>query len=72
MKTELRLAPHSGLPGQSVIELWHDGQFIGTVTGADGPGIRIVSSFTVVVLPAVELVTEVRIDPNISATWFGE
>jgi hypothetical protein len=38
MKTELRLAPHSVLPGQSVVALWHDGQFIGTVTGAHGPG----------------------------------
>jgi hypothetical protein len=32
------LAPHSTLPGEQVIELWHDGQCVGTVAGADGPG----------------------------------
>jgi hypothetical protein len=71
MKTELRLAPHSVLPGQSVVELWHDDQFIGTVTGADGPGVRIATQFAVVVAPAAGMVTEVRIDPSKSATWFG-
>jgi hypothetical protein len=35
MKTELCLAPNSVIRNQSVVELWHDGQFIGTVTGAD-------------------------------------
>ncbi len=43
MKTELRLAAHSVIPGQQVVEIWHDGQFIGQVTGADGPGVRIIS-----------------------------
>ncbi|HWY88245.1 MAG TPA: hypothetical protein VNX28_16155 [Gemmataceae bacterium] len=40
MKTEIRLAPHSVLPGQNIIELWWDGQFIGQVTDADGPGCK--------------------------------
>ena len=43
MKTELRLAPHSINPGQQVVEVWHNGQFIGEVTGADGPGVRVIS-----------------------------
>ncbi len=42
MKTELRLAAHAIIPGQHVVEIWH-GQFIGEVTGADGPGVRVIS-----------------------------
>lgn len=46
MKTELRLTPHLEIPGATVLEIWHDGQFIGTVAGADGPGIRVISKFS--------------------------
>jgi hypothetical protein len=42
-KTELRLADHSILPGQKVIEVIHGGRLLCTITGADGPGVRIVS-----------------------------
>jgi hypothetical protein len=31
MKTELRLTPHSILPGRTVIELWYNGHLIGTI-----------------------------------------
>jgi len=34
---------HSVLPGQNVVEIWHDGEFIGQICGADGPGIRVAS-----------------------------
>ncbi len=43
MKTELRPAKVSVQAGQTIIELWHDGHFIGTIGGADGPGVRIVT-----------------------------
>lgn len=43
MKTEIRVVPHLVIPGAQVVELWHGGQFIGTVVGADGPGVRIIS-----------------------------
>jgi hypothetical protein len=43
MKTELRLAPHSIVPGQQVVEIWYDGKFIGQVTGGDGPIVRVIS-----------------------------
>jgi hypothetical protein len=43
MKTELRLSPHALIAGQQVVEIWHDGKFIGEVTGADGPGVRVIS-----------------------------
>lgn len=59
MKTELRAVPHLVLPGQTVIELWHDGVFIGTVTGADGPGVRVVSKF----LSARALVFDLGTEP---------
>ena len=45
MKTELRLAPHSQIHGANVVKLWHDGKLIGTVTGADGPGCRVISKY---------------------------
>jgi hypothetical protein len=37
--TELRPKPHSVRPGETAVELRHDGQFIGTITGAEGTGI---------------------------------
>ncbi|HEV3440087.1 MAG TPA: hypothetical protein VG122_22155 [Gemmata sp.] len=43
MKTELRAVPHSIVPGATIFEVWHAGQFIATVTGADGPGVRVIS-----------------------------
>jgi hypothetical protein len=60
MKTELRLLPHALVPGERVIELWHDGQFVGTVTGADGPGV--ITKHPMIVVKA-DMVTEVRIEP---------
>lgn len=44
-KSQLRLKPHNYLPGEQLIEIWWDGKFIGTVTGADGPGIRVISKY---------------------------
>ncbi len=49
MKTELRLAPHSVIPGAKIIELWYAGQFIGQVVGADGPGVRVLSKHALTV-----------------------
>jgi hypothetical protein len=45
MKAELRIAPHSVLPGQNVVEVWFADQFIATVAGADAPGVRVVSKY---------------------------
>lgn len=50
MKATLKLADHSVLPGEKVIEIWWKDQsglerMIGIVTGADGPGVRIVSKY---------------------------
>ncbi len=39
MKSKLRLSQHPVSAGQNVIEVWYGGEFIGAVTGADGPGI---------------------------------
>lgn len=43
MKTALILCQHATLPDQQMVELWHNGQLIGAVYGADGPGLRIIS-----------------------------
>ncbi len=43
MKTELRIASRSVIPGTVIIELWHDNTLIGEVTGAETPGVRITS-----------------------------
>lgn len=45
MKTELRARPHDVILGAVVFEVWYGGQFIAVVTGADGPGVRIVSKY---------------------------
>lgn len=42
-KTELRIAPHEVMPGHMVIEAWYDGRLVCTVTGRDGPGLRVIS-----------------------------
>lgn len=45
MKTELRIAKHSVLSGHNIIEVWHNGKMIGQVTGADEPGVRVISKY---------------------------
>jgi hypothetical protein len=52
VKTELRAEPHAVLPGAVTVELWHDGRFIGTVVGADGPGVRVITKHGIVAKPA--------------------
>jgi hypothetical protein len=43
MKTELRSKPHSMVPSQTMAEVWHDGKFLATITGMEGPGVKIVT-----------------------------
>jgi hypothetical protein len=64
VKTELHHVPHSQLSGEHVIELWHDGKFIGTITGADGPGVRVISKYTVTAEPQRAMVMEIHIEPG--------
>ena len=51
MKTELRHKPHAVLKDVTVIEIWHDGQFIGTIAGADGSGVRIITKHPMTAKP---------------------
>jgi hypothetical protein len=44
-KTDLVVRPHLRVPGAYVVELWYKGIFIGEVTGADGPGVRVISKY---------------------------
>jgi hypothetical protein len=64
MKTQLRLVSHSMLPGANVVEIWYGEQFIGTVAGSDGPGVRVLSKHPVEVVNAAPMITEVRIEPG--------
>lgn len=48
MKAELKLKPHSfgtmnAAAAPQVVEVWFGGVMVGTVYGADGPGIRFIS-----------------------------
>lgn len=43
MKTELKLGKHTQVDGAVVVEIWHHGEFIGQVVGADGPGVRVIT-----------------------------
>jgi hypothetical protein len=45
VKAELRLHAHTVLPDTNVVEVWFAGSLIATVTGADGPGVRIISKY---------------------------
>lgn len=50
MKTELHPRPHRAIAGATIVEIWHNGQLIGTVTGCDHqPGVRVLSKFPVTV-----------------------
>jgi len=66
MKTTLRAVPHSIIPGATIFEVWHDGQFIASITGADGPGVRILSKHAMKteLIEGLPNVVEVGIDPK--------
>jgi hypothetical protein len=47
LKAEIRIKPHTELPGHNVAEVWYAGIFIGQVVGADGPGVRFLTKYFV-------------------------
>jgi len=63
MKSELNPAKHNILTGSTVVEIWYDGQYIGAVYGADGPGIRVISKHEIHVETLVDglNVAEIRL-----------
>lgn len=63
VKTRLVAKPHLVIQNQTVIEVWYGAQFIGTVNGADGPGVRFTSKYPVTVNSGPH-VTEIRIEPE--------
>ena len=44
-RTELRLRSHHIVPGANIIELWYGPTYLGSISGTDGPGIRLVTAF---------------------------
>ncbi len=61
MKSELRLGPHAVIPDATVVEVWYDGEFVATVCGADGPGVRVVSKHRLVASPQESAMTKALI-----------
>jgi hypothetical protein len=43
MRSELRIGRHTIRAGEPVIEIWFEGEFIGEITAAEGPGVRVIS-----------------------------
>lgn len=61
MKSELKLAPHTRLPGAQVIEVWFGGKLIATVTGADGPGVRVLSKHPLAIVATEDAINVVQV-----------
>jgi hypothetical protein len=40
MKSKLRLQSHSIATGENIIEVWHEGTFLATIAGGEGPSAR--------------------------------
>jgi hypothetical protein len=47
VKSEIRVKPHAVLPGVHVVEVWHDGRFLATIAGAEGPGVKIITKHAI-------------------------
>lgn len=45
-KSILKLEPHRIMANHQIIEIWYEDQFIATVSGADGPGVRVFSKYS--------------------------
>jgi hypothetical protein len=59
MKSELIYTKHTVLPsGNAVVEIWYGGEFLATITGRDGPGIRVISKYTLQALDQSALLRE--------------
>jgi hypothetical protein len=40
--------------GENVIEVWHEGTFLATIAGGEGPSVRIVTKHNITARPAPE------------------
>ena len=54
MKSKLRLQSHSVATGENVIEIWHEGTFLATIAGDEGPTVRIVTKHNMTAKSAPE------------------
>jgi hypothetical protein len=62
--TQLRFAQHTHHASEGVCEVWHKGEFVAQVTGADVAGVRIVSRYDLTPLfitDGIIQIVEVRI-----------
>jgi hypothetical protein len=71
MKSELRVAKHQVVTGAVVVQVWHNGVFIGQVGGADGPGVEVLSKHDLTAFAELGQVSviEVQIDSGEHFAW---
>lgn len=65
-KSHLKMDSHILLEEQETVEIWYEGQFVASVYGGEGPGLRIMSKHPMEVveggLDNVVGVIEIRVD----------
>lgn len=44
-KSYLKLSDHLIHSEEKTIEVWHEGELVASVYGADGPGIRVITKY---------------------------
>jgi len=68
VKSVLQIRPHSLLSDANVVAIWYGDELIATATGADGPGLRVISRYPLEIgkvekTPTFLMnLTEVRVD----------
>lgn len=44
-KSNLKLSDHLIYSEEKTVEVWHEGELVASVYGADGPGIRVITKY---------------------------
>jgi hypothetical protein len=47
VKTQLKISPHTFIADANTVEIWHNGELMGTITGDDRSGVRILTKHKV-------------------------
>lgn len=68
-KTRLLLRPHKTEPGESVVDILYDQNVLGTVTGAEGPCVSVITKYPVHALIDIAMLEGA---PNTCTVRIGE
>lgn len=44
-KSNLKLSDHLIYSEEKTVEVWHEGEFVASVYGAEGPGIKVITKY---------------------------